>query len=304
MFDYDPSPYEVEHSLIQKAVRRGSTELVEKVFNYLIGKGQRNWLKNRLVVIAYEECWTYANELDISCSDHKLLQQFLALASTVKNKNADGLADLALKLYKGKDVSNVGSEKDQKAIKSVSNAIDNQDKYWNWIGEQPKYKKFKQRIDAAKKDIKRATYDNDKVMMSAAAYLSIRYPIPKTKFAEPDNDPEFPYWIAIDKHTAIGREIYTEVCEKINLNVKDGMKLGFYLEGAKVNQITDSSFWDYIKEWQLKQMNYTLEDAQKTWDKLSEELKIMRWFNAEVQDLTTKINTTKKPDQLSLSLFE
>lgn len=35
-YDIEPSPNLQEHSLIQKAVRRGNEELVEKVFKYLI----------------------------------------------------------------------------------------------------------------------------------------------------------------------------------------------------------------------------------------------------------------------------
>ena len=62
MNDIESSPYAVEHSLITKAVRRGNVDLVEKTFNYLINiAGQRHWLKNRLAVIGYEECWQYAN---------------------------------------------------------------------------------------------------------------------------------------------------------------------------------------------------------------------------------------------------
>jgi hypothetical protein len=304
MFDYDASPYEVEHSLIQKAVRRGNVELVEKVFAYIFNKGQKKWLQDRLAVMAYEECWTYANELDYSAKNPKLLQQYKSLATTIKNKNADGLADLAIKLHKGKDVSNVGGEKEQKAIKSVSNAIDNQDKFWDWIKDQDEYKKNKQRIDAAERDITRAVYDNDKVMMLAAAYLTVRYPVPKTQFTNPNNDPNFPYWIAIDKHTSIGKQIYSVACAKIKLNYDHGKKLGFYLEGGNVNQIMDSPFWGHIKDWQLKEMCYTLTKAQKDWHKLSQELRSMPWFKAEVQDTINKINAKKKSNQLGLGLFD
>ena len=99
MYNIDPSPYLIEHSLIQKAVRRGNVELVEKVFNYLCDKkGQDKWLRNRLAVIGYEECWPYANELDYSCGDYKLLEQYKAITCRVKNKDCDGLAYLAKRL--------------------------------------------------------------------------------------------------------------------------------------------------------------------------------------------------------------
>jgi hypothetical protein len=102
MINYEPSKFEIEHSLIQKAVRRDNVELVEKLFKYLLANNQKNWLKDRLVVMVYEECWSYAEKLDIICSDGKLLEQYKFLTSTIKNKNACGLAELALKSSEGK----------------------------------------------------------------------------------------------------------------------------------------------------------------------------------------------------------
>ena len=301
MSDYPASPYEVEHSLIQKAVRRGNVELVEKVFAYIFNKGQTKWLQDRLAVIAYEECWTYANELDYAAKNPKLLQQYKNLTTTIKNKNADGLADLAIKLHKGKNVSNVGGVKEQKAIKSVADAIDNQVAFWDWIKKEDSYKKNKQRIDAAERDITRALYDDDKVMMLAAAYLSIRYPIPDTKFTTPNNDPNFPYWIALDKHTAIGRNILLDACQKINLNYHTGKRLLFYLEGGKVNQINHSPFWDLLVNWQIDQMGYTLVDAKKVLNQLEQQLTSMKWMQAEVKDMMNRINNFKMDsNQLSL----
>ena len=72
----ESSPDLIEHSLITKAVGRGNVDLVEKVFKYLINiEGQLNWLKDRLAVIGYEECWPYANRLNFNCNDYQLLEQ-------------------------------------------------------------------------------------------------------------------------------------------------------------------------------------------------------------------------------------
>ena len=54
---------EIIKSLLQKAVRRADVELTEKVVKYLISIDEFKWLKSRLAVIAYEECWTFGSQL-------------------------------------------------------------------------------------------------------------------------------------------------------------------------------------------------------------------------------------------------
>ncbi len=49
---------------------------------------------------------------------------------------------------------------------------------------------------------------DDSSMMYAAAYLTVKYPIPEIRSMDPDNDKDFPFWIAVDKHTSAGREVY------------------------------------------------------------------------------------------------
>ena len=44
-------------SLVQKAVRRGNSLLVEKVASHLYAIEDHAWLRQRVVVITYEECW-------------------------------------------------------------------------------------------------------------------------------------------------------------------------------------------------------------------------------------------------------
>jgi hypothetical protein len=42
---------------MQKAVRRGDTDLVTRVASHLREAGQARWLQTRSYVIAFEECW-------------------------------------------------------------------------------------------------------------------------------------------------------------------------------------------------------------------------------------------------------
>lgn len=302
MNEREPSKYEIEHSLIQKAVRRGNVELVEKVFNYLQSQQGSKWLKDRLLVIAYEECWPYAEKIYLPCSDYDLLQHYKNITLSVKNKNACGLAELAMKQKDGKDVSKVGNSTDQAAISSIKNAILYPTKFWEWVKKEPEYQKYKSIIDKAEQVIKRVSSEFDKAMVYAAVYLTIKFPIPEIKTTPADNDPDFPYWIAIDKHTSVGKDIYIEICEKLSLDTFITLKLGFYLAGSKCNEVNDSPFWELIKKWQLESTGFLLNEVNEKWEEISREIKDSSRIKVEVESTIKKINTPK-PDSDQLSFF-
>ena len=136
-YDIEPSPNLLEHSLITKAVRRGNVELVEKVFKHLLSKeGQDKWLKKRLAVIGYEECWPYANTLDFTCNNYQLLQQYKAFAVKVKNKDCDLLAYLANRVNDWEETAIRGNSTQRVAIQSVANGLKDDSKFWNWLEQR------------------------------------------------------------------------------------------------------------------------------------------------------------------------
>lgn len=294
-----PSKFELERSLLQKAVRRGNEYVIEKVFKYLLLNDRKPWLKNRLVVMGYEECWTFADKINIYCKDYELLEQYKTLARTIKNKNADGLADLARKLNEYEYSAIVGNEKEQKAIQSVANALKHPDEFWEWIKAEPEYSSNKERIEKARKDVNRKTIPDDSSMMYAAAYLAVKYPIPETQSIDPDNDPDFPFWISVDKHTSVGREIYVEACKEIDLPSYRAEHLGFYLEGGVCNKVIESPFWDHMVNWYLNHINFTLEQAKENWEELKPIL--IELTKDSVNEMLDRINNIKvESDQLEL----
>jgi hypothetical protein len=53
-------------SLLQKAVRRGHSAVVQNTARRLDAARDRTWLRSRAVVITFEECWPLAQQLSIS----------------------------------------------------------------------------------------------------------------------------------------------------------------------------------------------------------------------------------------------
>lgn len=290
-YDIEPSPNLIEHSLIQKAVRRGNVDLVEKVFKYILTTNSGDkWLRSRLAVIGYEECWPYANTLIFDCTDYQLLQQYKAIACKVKNKDCDGLAYLANRVNDREYSALRGDAKQREGIQRVADAMKLDFEFWEWIEQQPLYSEHQQRISAAKAATKRSW--KDRAIMFAAAYLSVTYPIPPVQETEPNNNPKFQYWATVDKHTIEGTEIISRACRNINLFPKRGQFLTFYFAGALCNKVQDMPFFKLMKEYKIERMNITCDEAKATWRKLRPQ--IIRDSQIEVEEMKKRINTVKK----------
>ena len=295
---------EIIHSLLQKAVRRAEVELVAKLVKYLISIDDFTWLKNRLAVITYEECWTYGSQLYNDENQHKVLEQYLELTATVKNKNAAGLATLASKYHEGDWTALVGDQDQAGAIEVVANAITSPDDFWKWIRNQKRtYGKHHGRIESAKKAITKAKFKTDKAMMYAAAYFSAKDEVPKTAPAQPQNSPNFPYWVAIDKHTNMGRVAFLDAYQMVDLLLVDAQTITFYLEGSKCNQIANSPYWDLAKQWNFDRMNdLTPQMIHAKWEEFKPVfIKLTKSRADEVREIIeSPISNSGKTDQLSL----
>ena len=99
-------------------------------------------------------------------------------------------------------------------------------------------------------------------------YLICTFESTETALAQHLNSPNFPYWVAFDKHTDAGKEIIIEACRRTNVLAYRGMQLAFYLEGAICNDITTSPYWQLAKDWQMERMGYTYSQANIIWDQL------------------------------------
>lgn len=290
---------DIERSLLQKAIRRGNEELVVKVLEYLIRVGDLSWLRKRLFVIAYEECWTLAHEI----TTDQIIEQYKKITRSVKNKNVAGLAALVSDYRKGNYGVLDGLVDDEiENIKSISNAIDTPKQFWTFIRNLPGYQGNYNRIESAVKATAKATFEHDKLLMFAASCLTAENQIPDTLFTQPNNDSNFPYWIAFDKHTTRGKEILIEASNKINLDSRFGMKLAFYFEGSICNQIVDSPYWTCLVNWEMRRMGFSIPKASQIWEELKQI--VVDLTSPKIKLLITNLNTiSRSDDDQQISLF-
>lgn len=292
-FVYKASDFQIERSLLQKAVRRGDVGLVENVVEYLIASGDSAWLRKRLFVIAYEECWPLGQEMD----SKNLLTSFKKLAVSVKNKNAAGLAKLAEE-FNGRNYTTSSNE-----VRDVAQALKNPVAFWAKVEKHDNFNTNKGRILAAKDAVKKASFDGDKAVMYASVHLMLNEDIPKVIPAQQTPPAEFPYWVAFDKHTDIGKVVLAKAAEAVGLAIYRGYRLAFYLEGSTCNQISDSPYWDELARWEIERMGgMKVTQALDYWGKMKPI--IIEETKPDVEKLIERIsNPPKTPESDQLSLF-
>ena len=122
-------------------------------------------------------------------------------------------------------------------------------------------------------------------MMFAAAYFSIKDEVPQLLTAEANRDKDFPYWIAIDKHTSVGKEVFIKADDKYSTRAG---RLAFYFEGSLCNKITSSPFWELAKKWEVENMGYTFSQAHSRWNELKP--KIVELTKVDAEELKLVMN--------------
>lgn len=264
----NPETDQISRSILQKAVRRGDKELTGKLVAYLAQKDDFEWMRKRLAVITFEECWTYALELTFESNIDVVNNHLLKLASAVKNKNAAGLGSLGYELSKG-DFSTLDGSSSDRAIKVMAEAVKRPNDFWKWIHKKASDNKQRTMVSNAHRGFNRAGWLWDKAFAQAAAYLALTEDIPDTVFVEEEKNYNLPLWVGIDKHTSEGKIVISSVAKEFNVDVDVALWLSFYFEGAICNQcVKDSRWWYREIEWRMKKLNVNQEKGERIWQSL------------------------------------
>ena len=289
----DPDTDQISRSILQKAVRRGDYDLTQKVINLIIQNNDFDWIRKRLAVMTFEECWTYGLDVSYDNDEKIITNHYLKLVSTVKNKNAAGLGSLAYILSEG-DASVYFNNSSDKAIRIIAEAIKRPKDFWEWIHKQAISEKQKILVEKADKGFRKAGWPWDRAFAQAAAFLAITEVIPDTKFIQPKSDPNFPLWVGIDKHTQEGKGVIREAAKQIGFNGNKALWLAFYFESAKCNIIESSPWWEREISWRMKKFELSIEQGKEIWLKLNPIVEAL--LVDEVKKFQAKLSSIIKKD--------
>lgn len=252
-------------SLLQKAVRRGAVDVAESATIHLIQKGETVWLKNRLGVITFEETWTLTRKLHFTTNEELLIKQYKELASSSKNKNAAGLGSLGYELSKGAGSILAKNEPTNKHIKIIAEAVRRPDDFWRWVRQLKSDEEGFEFLEKAESGFKLAGWPWDKAFAIASAYLFVTDDAPVLTTFNSLPPVNFPFWVAIDKHTSVGKKALAKCAEKFNLDKTTLGWIQFYLESAKCANLQPSPWWEREKSWRLETEGVGRGKAETIW---------------------------------------
>lgn len=252
-------------SLLQKAARRGFSRIVKRAAVRLDAIGDATWLRSRAIVITFEECWPLAASLSINRELSSKLSILLRVTKAAKQKDAAGLGALA-HAYREGDRSMLEDVPDQKAIKIIAEALERPKDFLDWAMRESRSQGSIDIVRAAQQYLPAATWQWDKACILAGALLATLSDIPSIESLEELED-EFPYWAALDKHTAEGKAALREVAKEIKANYRQLIWASFYCESVRVNKLLSSPWFDAERIWRFRRTGLSLESAEDLWSR-------------------------------------
>ena len=301
----NPETDQVIRSFLQKAIRRGDDELTKQAIAYILKIDEFQWMRKRLAVMTFEECWNYGLTVAFDNDEDIIRKHYLELAKTVKNKNAAGLGSLAYALSKG-DESVYQKDSGDKAIKIVSEAVKRPTEFWIWAHKQNLSIKQRTLIENADKGFRKAGWPWDRAFTQAAAYLAITDNIPEISYLNSTSGSTFPLWVGIDKHTKEGKIAIRKAAKRSGFDANKALWLAFYFESAQCNKIENSPWWTREIKWRMAKLQLDFEQGKEIWEDLRPTVKEL--LHEEVNKLKDKLDSTKPtqrfmPKPLQTSAF-
>jgi hypothetical protein len=250
-------------SLLQKAVRRGYTRVVEGALNHLYREGDRTGIRSRTIVITFEECWPLASALAIDKSISSKMDILAKVARSFKQKDASGLGALAWAYHEG-DRSMVDLVPDPKLLPVISDALQDPARFFEQLRLQSPKAVGNSVVNAAQKYLPSVSWGWDKACLLSAGLFSSISGIPPVRSASTPRG-LFPFWVALDKHTPQGKEAIRGIARKLGISAIQLRWVSFYSESTCVNEITPSPWYDAEKKWKLLNQGLSIEDVENIW---------------------------------------
>lgn len=252
-------------SLLQKAVRRGNVDLVYTVSALIesLTSREKNWFRNRTVIITVEECWPLVGELVFNKNFHSKAAALIKVTRSLKSREAAGLGYLSYRLFEG-DTSVLDGSTDDRHIKIIANAVHRPDDFWHWLDRNVGAEEPRLLIDNARR-FRNAGRPLDRVVVQAAAYLAAFGQWPEVRPVEGAEE-SFPYWVALDGHTPQGKRALNDVARDLHMDLKQLEWVFFFFEGSVANGSLPSRWWQRNCAWQFQRLGLPGEEAHLLWE--------------------------------------
>jgi hypothetical protein len=310
MSNYRP-PAKTTHaycrSFLQKAVRRGQTSLALAIGEHLSDKnvGDGAWLNQRATILAFEECPQAWSTLTLSeskrngqtsWSRHQALTLIERVTGGTKWKQATGLGVLAHFANDNPETLNDHRPAIRPHVAAVAARV-------SALGqgvppETSDQDKSNRPIDFAYRTFsQRQAWPWDKAFMVAANYLDELGFVPN--YVPESAKMSCPTWVAVDRHTDLGKRVITEVAVRTGRHRKIVEWTSFYAESALLNAESTATcagidWWQEERTWRLGKLGLTIDAAFQVWRGIREEIEraVIEIAGAELSHLEKVAETT------------
>ena len=251
-------------SLLQKAVRRGDTELVFSVCTFMESQGVPSaaWIESRTAVIALAECWPLGLKIIFTKGFHSKVAALAAVAAYPKVRDATGLGFLAYALSKGDSTVLDGSDADR-TLRLLAKGLHHPPEFWHWITSQPAGDGVKN-LWAHARRYPESGRPHDRAVSQAAAYLALTAAPPALQPAAPAKQ-AFPFWVVFDRHTAEGQRVLRDVSRDLHIPAAQLEWVLYYFEGSMPNAELPSEWWRRYCRWHFQRLGISPEEAELIW---------------------------------------
>ena len=218
----------------------------------------------------------------------------LSVANASKQKDAAGLGALA-HAYREGDRSMLDCIPDKHILNIVSEALKRPAAFFEWVLGQSRSEQSNNVIRAAQHYLPAATWQWDKASILAGALLATLGDMPAI---EPAGIPteEFPYWVALDKHTPQGKLALREIAKQVSSSYRRLIWASFYCESARVNSLLSSPWWNAERTWRLRRAGLSLESAEELWARAR--FLVRQRLEAEALSLKELVDAVLSPDTI------
>jgi hypothetical protein len=207
----------------------------------------------------------------------------LKVTGAAKQKDAAGLGALGYAYHEG-DRSMLDCVPDDREMRIVAAALDRTGAFFEWVLANARGDSAVAAVLAAKRYIKVATWQWDKACILGGALLATKRHLEVRPAPTPTE--EFPYWVALDKHTPSGKTVLAQVAKDLRVSHRQVIWASFYFESAQVNDLLPSDWWRAEATWRLRRSGLTFEAAGELWkrarplvrDHLSEDAEVLKQF--------------------------
>jgi hypothetical protein len=187
------------------------------------------------------------------------------VARATKYKDAAGLGALAYAYSEG-DESTLEVACDRSALKIVAHAIQRPVDFFRWVSRECSSESGRDVVKTAELYLAAATWPWDKACIIAGALLAATKGVPAVLPGK-CFDEKFPYWVALDKHTEIGKSVIRDVAKVLGVTYRQLMWTSFYCESTRVNSLDPSPWFESEASWRLNRAGLTIASANELWCK-------------------------------------